>query len=340
MIYKTSYTFKLIIAAFAVILLNISAVIAQDADDNNTPDGPVTVNASVNHNEATIGEKVRFTITVESDPDIEVVFPGFKEKLADLTVKNHGRTEPKNLDSGKIKQKEWYDLETFTPGSYVIPPLTVKYRLPNSEGDNYAEVNTNEIFVEIKSLISGDETAKDIKEIKGPVDIAINYFVIYLIIGGAFGVAGIAFGVIYFIKQRNKNKVYVPPPPLPAHEIAYMELKHLAELDLISKGMVKEYFSRLSNILRHYIEKRFAIMAPERTTEEFFVEMSRAGVLEQDHKELVSKFLEKSDLVKFAKYGPNNEEIDGALQAATRLIDETKFDMNNVNVTLPVTNQS
>ncbi len=95
-------------------------------------------------------------------------------------------------------------------------------------------------------------------------------------------------------------------------------------MDLISKGRIKEYYYRLSNIVRHYIENRFNLMAPERTTEEFLAEMMVTGKLTEDHKELVGNFLEHCDMVKFAAYGPDSREIENSFNSAKKLVDETK----------------
>ena len=65
-------------------------------------------------------------------------------------------------------------------------------------------------------------------------------------------------------------------------------------------------------------------MAPERTTEEFLTEMTTTNKLDETHKELISNFLEHSDLVKFAEYAPQNQEIEDSYDSAKKLVDETK----------------
>jgi len=92
---------------------------------------------------------------------------------------------------------------------------------------------------------------------------------------------------------------------------------------LIAKGLVKEYYYRITNILRHYIEDRFGFLAPERTTEEFLTEMAHTNQLDATHKILIQEFLERCDMVKYAKYGPSNLEIKETYDAAKRFIDET-----------------
>jgi hypothetical protein len=131
-------------------------------------------------------------------------------------------------------------------------------------------------------------------------------------------------GAIILLFRGKQKEIEFVPAPLPAHQIAYNELENLRALNLISEGRIKEYYYRLSNIVRHYIESRFKLMAPERTTEEFLAEMTVTDRLTGVHKELISNFLEHCDMVKFAAYGPDTREIENAFDSAIKLVDETK----------------
>lgn len=315
-----------------VLTISVSLIITNrlfaGKNSEKIPNAPVTADASVDRNEITIGDRIRFRLKVEYEHGIEVTFPEFGEKLAEFTIKDYGRTEPEKQRNGRLASEEWYVLDTFLTGSYTIPSLTVKYKTTANE---IKEQKTEEIVVNVISVMNSDDgEIEDIRDIKEPVSINVNYTKIYIIIGGVLGLLAIIGGTIYFIKHRKQKKQDVPPLIRLAHEIAYDELKELNELDLIAKGMIKEHFYRLANIVRYYIEKRFSLMAPERTTEEFLPEMANADVLEREHKILIRKFLEQCDLVKFAKYVPDKEETDAAYNAAKKLVDETKqLTMNN-----------
>ena len=329
--YLKNINFKIAIMALLCLVLT---EIGEAKENGTGVSTPVIVNAAVDHSEITIGEKVRFSITVERDDEVNVSSPEIGESLADFTVKSRGIDEPESLKNGKTLQKEWYVLETFSPGSYVIPPLKVKYDTPDGKS---GEMETNEVFVVVKSVMAAGEAVEDIREIRGPVNVSVNYTRIYLIIAAVFVALAITAGIIYFLKKRKRvEKVVAPPPQLPAHEIAYRALQKLIKMDLIAKGKVPEYYSLLSDIVRRYIENRFKLMAPERTTQEFLSEMSKADIMVSDHKLLIKKFLEHCDLVKFAKYGPADEEIKGVYASAKRLVDETLqlavFEDEKINV--------
>lgn len=317
----------LLIVVFVVLgitagqILNTEQTSAEDVKDVEPPP-PVIVNASVDRTDVTIGEKINFVVSIEYSPGTDVSLPEFGQNLADFTIKDFGVDQEKKLRNGRLRKREWYVLDTFLTGSYVIPALSIRYQ--DADGGE-GETVTDEIFIEVRSVIEDGAVAEDIREIKGPLNVNVSYALIYLILAGVAGAAIAACGVIYFLRRGREKKQDVPPPSLPAHEIAYKELEHLVSLDLISKGQVKEYYYRISNIVRHYIENRFALVAPERTTEEFLLELTAAqGSSVIEHRGVIKRFLEQCDLVKFARYGPETDEIDGVYRAAKRLVDETR----------------
>ena len=83
------------------------------------------------------------------------------------------------------------------------------------------------------------------------------------------------------------------------------------------------WYVELSDIVRRYIEERFALRAPELTTEEFLAEAGRSAELTAGNRELLSAFLATCDRVKFARYSPDEDESRGALQEAKRFLNET-----------------
>lgn len=123
---------------------------------------------------------------------------------------------------------------------------------------------------------------------------------------------------IYIIRNYNK--------PSPEQElqkrILTAQQKALASLDdLKSDGKSpEEYFVTLTNTVRHYIEDKTQIRAPNYTTEEFLVKMQYHPLFSNSVRESLSHFLDSSDKVKFAKYSPSSKERDEAFQAAKNFI--------------------
>jgi hypothetical protein len=115
-------------------------------------------------------------------------------------------------------------------------------------------------------------------------------------------------------KVATKVAIVIPP-----HRKAKDRLRNANEL--LSDPYA--FCSLVSNVVRSYIEERFDLHAPDRTTEEFLEELRRTTVLHVDHKRLLEEFLTRCDLVKFARHEPTHPELQALLDAALRFIDET-----------------
>ncbi len=195
----------------------------------------VKVNANVDKAKVTIGDKIKYKITVNFPEGIEVFPPEIKDKVGGLAVKDFGIEESGN-EKGRFTKEIWCDLETFNTGSYIIPAFDIKYKTkPETEE---AVVKTPEVFIEVVTTL--DEDASDIRGIKSPVAINKSYFRLYIIIAIAFGILAITGAIILFLYRRKHREIEFIPEPLPVHQIAYNELENLRALNLISEGRIKE----------------------------------------------------------------------------------------------------
>jgi hypothetical protein len=139
--------------------------------------------------------------------------------------------------------------------------------------------------------------------------------------------------VLWLLKWWSRRRLLASQePPVPAHVRARQHLD--AALRLISQP--REFSFAVSDALRGYLEERFRLRAPERTTEEFLRELEVTGALLPDQKQALAGFLEQSDLVKFARYEPNEDALRELHAAALRLVDETALTMSLETATPPV----
>jgi hypothetical protein len=74
-----------------------------------------------------------------------------------------------------------------------------------------------------------------------------------------------------------------------------------------------------------YLEERFQLRAPDRTTEEFLQDLRRTTALDDTQKTALTGFLEHCDLVKFARFEPSEDVLRGLHESALRLVDETSL---------------
>lgn len=195
------------------------------------------------------------------------------------------------------------------------PP--VRYRRP---GEDLTEAPADEVVVTVESVLARAAGATDIRNIKPPEEPPVDWRPYYL--AGAALAALAALALLASRLRRRAARAHPVPPP-PPHEIALEELERLRARRLIEEGAFKEYYSRLSAIVRAYVERRFGLRSPEMTTEEFLLTSARSGRLDHAHRALLGEFLTESDLVKFARHLPTIEASARAWASARRFVEET-----------------
>lgn len=163
--------------------------------------------------------------------------------------------------------------------------------------------------------------ALDIRDIKGVVDVPSGNEWLFFIFA-LFGVAIVVFISIWIIRRHlaKSSEKSVLIPPQPPHILAWNKLQ--SSLDLIHDADL--FCTDVSLIIRVYLEGRFDLQAPDRTTEEFLFELQTSKYLDDSHKDLLGDFLSECDLVKFAKAEPPENELRRLHEAAGRLVGETQ----------------
>ena len=161
-----------------------------------------------------------------------------------------------------------------------------------------------------------------LKDVSPPIDYPFPLAVVLLT-----GLALLCFFIllIFLLSKIRKKKIKIPNvPKITPWDKAYEELKRLELSDLLTQGLLNQYYSILSGIIRSYFEERFNIRAPEMTTEEFLISLKTSKELNEFQKETLKNFMTSCDMVKFAKYTPDVSEAHKSLQLARKIVDETK----------------
>ncbi len=177
-------------------------------------------------------------------------------------------------------------------------------------------VKTNAILSQVATNVAGG-LANDIRGIRAPVVIP-NYWA-WLFWGLGFLLAA-ALVWWLFRKRRRPQTPTVPLIIIPPHEKALARLREA--LDLL--GQPGPFCTLVSDTIRIYVEDRFTLRAPERTTEEFLEELQRSSLLTLEQKNVLGDFLMRCDLVKFARYEPQRPELEAIYDSAVRLVEETQ----------------
>jgi hypothetical protein len=108
-----------------------------------------------------------------------------------------------------------------------------------------------------------------------------------------------------------------------AEEDALVELEKL--FALIDEEQSRPYAIESSAIIRRYLEKRFDLAAPQRSTEEFLAEAQHSPRLRADYQALLADFLQCCDLLKFARRFADRGELEHMHTAAVRFVKETAW---------------
>lgn len=170
------------------------------------------------------------------------------------------------------------------------------------------------------NLTSAAASTNALRDIKPPVEIPTGWEWLWWVAGALFvlAVLGGLIGLVIILIARNRRASQ--PPLIPAHIRAKQRLD--AALDLLSQP--KPFVIAVSDTLRGYLEEQFQFRAPERTTEEFLHELQSTPLLDAPQKQSLGEFLQRCDLVKFAKYEPTEVELRSLHGAAYRLVEETE----------------
>ena len=170
----------------------------------------------------------------------------------------------------------------------------------------------------LASALASVPSTNDLRAIKPPVEVPNEWAWLWWTLTAVLVIGGI---VAWFLLRKKMVK----PPALPVVPPHVRAKQRLAEA-LAFIGEPNRFCTAVSNTARLYLEERFSLRAPERTTEEFLIELRRSHHLAPDQKESLGRFLESCDLVKFARYEPTESALRELHDSALRLVDETQFD--------------
>ena len=161
----------------------------------------------------------------------------------------------------------------------------------------------------------------DIKDVKPPLDLPDLWWLWLLL-----GLVAAAVGIYFWLRRKKLPQEPLKPQvaQLPTWDKAYRQLEALRGSNLLDQGLFKEFFTRVADIARHYMEDRFNIRAPHMSTEEFLYYLGISGHLNETQKTALTEFLNSCDMVKFAKYAPTTLEAWKNFDLAKRLVDDTR----------------
>jgi hypothetical protein len=262
-----------------------------------------------------IGERTTLILRIIKDKDVIIQPFSLKDSLNEAL---------EIIDSFRVISADsiitGYHLTSFTPGIYKMPGTNVHFMYQGKTDS----LNTSDCFIRVVAPVVKESEIKDIKppltlpfKLREILGVLIIIFAVLLILG---------FGGWFLYKRYSKKGPAIPAEKiLPAHVIAFRELDRLKEEKLWQNGNIKAYYSRLSDIAREYLERRFGFPAMEYVTNETILAFKKSMPHEEMLTEMLQGILETSDLVKFAKATPLPVENQGSIDNAYLFVEQTRI---------------
>lgn len=308
-----------------IILTVIACILSAGAAQSK-----VTVSAKLDSVNLLMGNLTMLRLEVVQDKGKPGEFPLFKNADPALgyvgvcgdsiELRTSIKADTVELGSGRIQINLTVPVQAFDSGTYRLPEFVYI-----SERDTaLSNVLTLDV-VPVRGLTADDPIAgyANVAKPEGSkfTDALPNWLTDYwwllLIVVALAGVA------IWAFRRYKKEGTVLPKKPQPTpYESAIHALKELKTKNLWEQGLEKEYFTRLTDILRIYLQRRFGINAMEMTTREIMECLYNSDI--KDKREYMRQILSVADFVKFAKVRPLPADNIAAYDNALKFVEETK----------------
>lgn len=271
-----------------------------------------------------LGDQINFSVIIDQPADVKVTLPFLKDTLVkNIEILSGPDIDTAFIENGKIRITEKYLITSFDSGHYVIDPVYAE--ITDHAGikkffSGYSEINV------LRVDITPTDTTQAIFDIVRPYRAPVTFDEIVPWLLFSILIAILVWLLIRMYRRfSNKSKeVIIPENIEPAHIIAFRELEKLKEEKLWQTGETKKYYTRLTEILRMYLENRFGVFSMELTTSETLDALLRTGFAKNDAFNKLKRVLTGADLVKFAKFKPEPSDNESNFKYAWDFVLETK----------------
>jgi len=282
------------IIPFAVSIFLIQSLRAQN----------ISVDTYLDQDTIVIGKQVKLRYQITKNTNDIIVFQPYSDSI---TGQIEVLGQPK-LDSVRLKNDKEQIIQTFTITSFemglqIIPPRPFINMTPLGADTFYSPSKY--------MLVAGTaiDTTGEIRDIKGIENVKLTFQDLkpfLFLIGIVLLVCSGLFFLLKYLKRKKFEQINTSVEP--AHLIALRELDKLKAQKLWQQKRLKEYYSRLSGIIRTYIENKYDILAMEKATSEILLAIQLRSIDKFLPMDELTSLLNLSDLVKFAKGEANPEE--------------------------------
>lgn len=276
-----------------------------------TPPAPVTVTAAASKDEVTVGETFSIDLRADGPPGTTYRFAaGASEDDIELRT-----PEPEADAPPPDPATHRYEAEVYALGEVEIPPIPVRYRLPDGTD---GEVDTEPIVLKVGTLLPRDAEEQKLADIRGPEPVGIGRAFWLATIAGLLLLAGL---VTWLMGRRRKESAAqaIPEPETPPDVEALAALTALAASGLVEARAFREFYIRLTAIAKRYLERRLDAPVLEMTTTET-VAFLRDHAHGSDLLRVMRDLAQAADQIKFARGQGLAEAAEGHLAAVRALV--------------------
>ncbi len=284
-----------------------------------SPRDEVTVQTRLSPSPSNVGDLLTYEVIVAFPRGITVNLP----TQLDFSPLHLVKAEDAEAEAtGESLRKTFtITLQHFAPGEASVPAFDLT--TVDASGAIHTVAVPAKAF-EVEALLA-NEVDPVRKGEDAPVSVEypneIAEFGIYAALAAIY-LTILLWGVTRWILR--KPKVVPAPPPLPPHEVALSALDELERGELMQGEDLVPFYLQLTEIAKGYIEGRFGVPSLDRTTEEIRRELvRRADAIAPLSADDVIAFLHRSDLVKFARFAPEEDEAGEALAEVREMVERS-----------------
>lgn len=266
-----------------------------------------------------IGEQFYLHLKVNADKDLPLIWPAVPDSFNHFLVVEKGPIDTVD-QQGTLLYQQKILLTSFDSGNWEIPSFS--FRVKSGDTTIAPPTLITDSLAVLVNTIPVD-TAKPFEPIKQIRSVPFNILAYWPYLLGSLIILLL---LVYFIFIKKKKIKLIPEKVIaqePPYEQAMKSLQLLEKEKLWQHNEVKIYYTRLTDILRIYIERRFQVNAMEQTSDELLKRIKPVTKLNQQHDNL-RYILHTADLAKFAKLQPLPEEHERSMQKAYEIVEWTK----------------
>ena len=275
----------------------------------------VQVTASVDSTKILIGGRSHYFITVYTPKGTKISFPEFnnkKEIVSDVEVLS-AKSDTADAN-GKVRIRRIYTITAWDAKRYTIPAQKV---IVDGATKTTGNVALDVQAVPIDTVKSTPMPPDDIQKV--PFSWG-EWVPVILVLVLALILICIVFYLYRILCHKKNGRTPKNTRTLSYYEQAKQDLSEIAANKMLYAEQ-KDYYTDVTNVLRKYISQRYNINALEMTSHEILESMKDVC----DVSELKVVF-NTADLVKFAKYSTDANDMTYYFDSIVHFIDSTKVD--------------